>query len=295
MGKITPRGWPFGPLARESLHSGRMKGSPDLHVEPHAGYARDFLESAVGDSAKRLVAREVVRTLALNDEIPIPRTEDREGYYDDLHIDYWCSGYADAARLLGIAPDSPAIKYLDLGGCTGRVARHLVGTKNWDVSIAEVNPRYVAWLHRHLPKITATLIERVPPTPFETGSFDLISAYSVFTHIDREEEAWLAELRRLLRPGGVVYLTVCEEEAWAYTRANEWVWRAVSSNGSNRSFLRDLNGPMPRDKYVIRSGPEHCTVYRTQSHLERVWSRYFSDLRIVPMDHVYQAAVIGTI
>jgi phytanoyl-CoA hydroxylase len=46
------------------------------------------------------------------------------------------------------------------------------------------------------------------PTPFESNSFDLIYAYSVFSHLSESTHLdWIREFRRILRPGGVVVLT----------------------------------------------------------------------------------------
>jgi SAM-dependent methyltransferase len=47
----------------------------------------------------------------------------------------------------------------------------------------------------------------VPPLSLESASFDLIWALSVFTHLTDASLAWLAELHRLLKPGGLLIAT----------------------------------------------------------------------------------------
>jgi SAM-dependent methyltransferase len=47
-----------------------------------------------------------------------------------------------------------------------------------------------------------------PHLPFEDGYFDLIYAGSVFTHIADLADAWFLELKRIVRPGGRLYITV---------------------------------------------------------------------------------------
>jgi len=42
---------------------------------------------------------------------------------------------------------------------------------------------------------------------FETGTFDFVYSHSVFEHIDRPEAA-LAEIKRVLKPGGIAYISV---------------------------------------------------------------------------------------
>ena len=50
--------------------------------------------------------------------------------------------------------------------------------------------------------------EVLPPSCFDDESFDLVYAYSVFSHLSEEAHLrWLEEFKRVLAPGGVVLLT----------------------------------------------------------------------------------------
>jgi SAM-dependent methyltransferase len=52
-----------------------------------------------------------------------------------------------------------------------------------------------------------------PPTSFATATFDLIFAYSVFSHLSESAQlAWVEEFGRLLRPGGVLIATTWDRE-----------------------------------------------------------------------------------
>jgi SAM-dependent methyltransferase len=49
----------------------------------------------------------------------------------------------------------------------------------------------------------------LPPTDLTADWFDLAFSYSVFTHMREDVHlAWLAELRRVVKPGGLLVLTV---------------------------------------------------------------------------------------
>ncbi len=73
---------------------------------------------------------------------------------------------------------------------------------------ADVDRPAVVWASRHHPFGRFHATKPLPPLPFEAAFFSLIIGISVFTHLDQTYEfAWLAELRRILRPGGVMLLT----------------------------------------------------------------------------------------
>ncbi len=51
-------------------------------------------------------------------------------------------------------------------------------------------------------------IDLLPPTIFNSNSFDLIFAYSVFSHLsEKAANAWINELARVTKPGGHIIIT----------------------------------------------------------------------------------------
>ena len=96
---------------------------------------------------------------------------------------------------------------LDFGIGCGRVARHWAGL-DVDVHGCDYNAQLVAWCRRNLPHVTARANGLEPPLPYEDEQFDLVYALSVFTHLTkRQQRAWMAELRRVTRAGGLVLFT----------------------------------------------------------------------------------------
>ena len=74
---------------------------------------------------------------------------------------------------------------------------------------ADIEERHIYWCQQHLsPPFKFVNTTTLPHLPFEDGYFDFIYAGSVFTHIAELADAWLLELRRILRPGGRLYLSV---------------------------------------------------------------------------------------
>jgi SAM-dependent methyltransferase len=98
---------------------------------------------------------------------------------------------------------------LDWGCGTGRITRHLPKVfPNARVFGCDTHDRRMEWNRNHAMGIHFTKIEPLPPTPYANEFFELIIGFSVLTHIDADsQDAWLAELYRILKPGGILWLT----------------------------------------------------------------------------------------
>jgi SAM-dependent methyltransferase len=73
---------------------------------------------------------------------------------------------------------------------------------------SDYNRASIEWCRTHLPGITFLVNDLAPPLPVDDGFFDLIFCRSVFTHLSASlHDRWIGELRRAVRPGGVVILT----------------------------------------------------------------------------------------
>ena len=99
-------------------------------------------------------------------------------------------------------------RILDFGCGCGKVARHWANLEGPEIHGCDYNPELVRWCQRNLPFMKVKTNQLAPPTPYDSGSFDVVYALSVFTHLPESlQRAWAAELRRILRPGGVLLLT----------------------------------------------------------------------------------------
>ena len=111
---------------------------------------------------------------------------------------------ADILRLLEVHGFAASGRWLDFGCGSGRVARHFAARPEIELAGVDVDEGAVGWAARHLPgdyRVTAT----EPPLPFADATFDVVYAISLFTHFDEASQFhWLAELRRVLRPGGAL-------------------------------------------------------------------------------------------
>jgi SAM-dependent methyltransferase len=97
---------------------------------------------------------------------------------------------------------------LDFGCGCGRVIlhlRHLNGLHGSDF-----NPILVEYCQGSLPFARFATNAAWPPLSYEDESFDLIYAFSVFTHMTvSQQREWMQELSRVLRKSGLLLITTC--------------------------------------------------------------------------------------
>jgi SAM-dependent methyltransferase len=133
----------------------------------------------------------------------------------DLPEFLW-TGLVDMERIMalyhGVEPmtedKKPAI--LDFGCGCGRMVRFL-STYALDCSVhaCEVNPDHVHWCQQNLQGIQVAQCKVTPPLPYKERMFELVFSLSVFTHLSKSNTInWLAEMRRILVPGGILIATL---------------------------------------------------------------------------------------
>jgi SAM-dependent methyltransferase len=107
----------------------------------------------------------------------------------------------------GSMSDMSAI--LDFGCGCGRVARCWAELRGPEIFACDYDRRLTEWCRTNLPRLRVKINGAQPPLPFAPDSFDLIYAISLFTHLGpAAQSAWMAELARMLRPGGLLLFTV---------------------------------------------------------------------------------------
>jgi SAM-dependent methyltransferase len=104
----------------------------------------------------------------------------------------------------------PAI--LDFGCGCGRTLRHLADLKNTRLHGTDYNPALIAWCRPNLAFARFEVNQLGPPLAYGDQAFDLVYAFSVFTHLPEDvQQRWMDEFKRLLRPGGYLVLSTMPE------------------------------------------------------------------------------------
>ena len=129
----------------------------------------------------------------------------------------------------------------------------------------DVDAESVAWCRASIPGVFS-VNGPLPPLPYADGSFDLIYGVSVFTHLSQEhQQAWLPELRRILKPGGLLLLS--------FHSSN--VWQALEDRSA-----------VERDGFVFRTSAKlqgilpawYQTAFQSQSSIVNALSAHFEEV-----------------
>lgn len=233
----------------------------------------------------------------LLDKSVLPTTSDREGYYGPNHFSYWASGLRDhnnlmsCAKRLGVDVDA----YLDLGCATGRVIRHFsTAEPNIKTYGCDINRSHVDWCARFLPQnVTVFQNHSIPTLPIRDNSLDMVSAFSVFTHIEAFETTWLMELKRILKPGGIAWLTVHSEKTFEEVKDGWPLYVALKNHPAFQVYKG--NQVMDQDKLVFRWRDDRsysANVFYTNEYLARTWGRIMSIVETHRRLPAYQDVIV---
>lgn len=100
-------------------------------------------------------------------------------------------------------------RVLDFGCGAGKVLGELHRRyAHLDLYGVDLHQPSVDWVRNTYPDVVAEANAYLPPLRFGAGEFDLVYAWSVFTHLPEEPQlAWLRELRRVLADDGVLLVS----------------------------------------------------------------------------------------
>ena len=178
-------------------------------------------------------------------------------------------------------------RMLDWGCGCGRIARcFLRAHPGLEVHGCDIDAEAVAWCAANLPAGRFQAIRPQPPTAYADAFFPLVIGYSVFSHLDADlQRAWLAEMRRIIAPGGLFLASVHGAFAARFSfpqpppEPSRWPWRRKRPSDLLAAGFIDagedvaLQGIAPPGYYR--------GVFQSPAWTRRVWSDYFRVLEIV--------------
>ena len=181
-------------------------------------------------------------------------------------------GLAAAFRSAG-QPLEEAGRILDFGCGVGRVLWNFQNFPHrGEIWGSDIDAESIAWDTANLGHIGKfTCNPNLPPTEFPDNHFDAIYVISVFTHLPEDMQfAWLAELRRILKPDGVLAASFHGSHYWK--NGDPAVKDEVESRGfAYRTGQRTEGLP---DFYMV--------AYHSEDYIRVQWSKFFEIVELRP-------------
>lgn len=139
----------------------------------------------------------------------------------------------------------------------------------------DVDPEAVQWTRQNLP-VAVGRNEPLPPLSYADATFDVIYSISVFTHLDEQyQDAWLAELRRVLKSDGVALFSVRSEHDLA------------SRPAALQERVRREGIVFEHDTWTAQFFPGfYQATYHSADYIERHWGRWFKVVGTVTRGYV---------
>lgn len=189
-------------------------------------------------------------------------------------------------------PLNQHLRVLDFGCGWGRISRFFfrsVTSENfWGI---DVDPEIVSFCSQNMHYGNYRTVQPLPATEFEANSFDLIFAYSVFSHLaEPAARSWIKEFARLLKPGGILaattqgrsFLDLCEakqgkkhETEWHNKLARSFLPIEKSKNDYDQGkFLFEPTGF--QDHSAIRNNSYYGEALIPLKYIQREYTPYLN-------------------
>jgi SAM-dependent methyltransferase len=139
-------------------------------------------------------------------------------------------------------------RHLDLGVGDGAFTTALHRDTKLDVVAVDAHPDYLRRLRAAEPGLASARVATA--LPFATGAFDSVSALDVLEHV-ADEAGTLAELHRVVRPGGLLVLTVPGRHAFSVLDPDNAKLRLPRVH---RAVYRRRFGPVEYERRFVDAG-----------------------------------------
>ncbi|MCU0541861.1 MAG: methyltransferase domain-containing protein [Oscillatoriaceae cyanobacterium Prado104] len=132
-------------------------------------------------------------------------------------------------------------------------------------------------------------IKPLPPLEFSEGSFDIVYAYSVFSHLAEPVQIkWVEEFSRILKPGGIFlattqarsFIELCRTLRNQSNTSNNWYHALAHSFVDTEAALADYDSGKFLYSATGGGGPRDASFYGEAvippEYVKREWTKYFA-------------------
>ena len=177
---------------------------------------------------------------------------------------------ADIAAARGVDFRSGGRQVLDWGVDCGRVVLHANRQTDAQVTGIDIDADNIGWCRENL-RGDFQLVGLEPPTTLPDNRFDLIWSCSVLSHLtETTASAWLAEMARVLAPGGLALLSFngLSNTVSYLSRRPEDLRPVLEGKLFDRDINNELKGFIPSDTYYRQ-------VFGNDAWWHEMFSRHF--------------------
>lgn len=163
--------------------------------------------------------------------------------------------YSDVSGILDATGNSIEKDWqiMDFGSCWGRICRFFlrdVPLKN--ITGLDVDPDFVKICNEIFGSQNFRVSQVFPPCDLASESINLITSYSVFSHLSEASfRAWMLEFHRILKPGGFVSFTTRGDAFFDYC---SYLKQNVSTQTGYSKALAEMMLDVDALKERYRSG-----------------------------------------
>jgi SAM-dependent methyltransferase len=192
-----------------------------------------------------------------------------------------------ALRASGPGGFSTKSSIMEWGCGSARIIQHVKRDCTVDARIVgiDVDSGAIEWCRARIPDIEFATCRVDPPTPYPDESFDLIYAFSVLTHLRQDDaRAWIAEVYRLLQPGGHFAFTTLGVSSlpWLCPAGNAVLSDSLSEQGIYDGARNDdLDEVLGNQEY-------YRNTWVSNRHVLTDWACHFNFVAHEPCFHHYQ-------
>lgn len=203
-------------------------------------------------------------------------------------------------------PLSADTRLLDFGTGWGRYSRIFMKEIAPDnITGVDVDPSLVQVCRNTFPYCNFEVVPPFPPTELGAGQFDLVIAYSVFSHLsEAAATAWIEEFARILAPGGMIAITTqgrrfidyCEHIRRSGEITHPWHLKLAQSF----TDVEACQAAYERGEFLYsatgggdaRPSSFYGEALVPPGFVERVWSRFLEPVAFIDDGSLPQALIV---
>jgi SAM-dependent methyltransferase len=202
------------------------------------------------------------------------------------------------------SPTNSSSKLLDFGSAWGRYTRYfwrdIPGSNLFGV---DIDPEIVATCRYLGVPGNFQTIEPKGKLPFEDNTFDLLIAYSVFTHLPENiANHWMEELSRVAKPGAIIAYTVEPRRFLTFVETldpqSPNMWHALMATFKDRipgllsQFDQGEYCYIPTSGGAYRDADVYGDAAIPKRYVREKWGKFFTPIRYLDdADRFWQAVV----